>query len=83
MRGQSFINFLREEEGKADGQKVLALSAIVGSSVLAQMMFAGTALAAPGDCQWDIGCGWQDQSNCIDWGCEPRGPCVNQVMTCY
>lgn len=46
MRGQSFVNFLREEEGKADRQKVLTLSALFGSSVLAQLMFAGVADAA-------------------------------------
>jgi hypothetical protein len=49
MFGDSFIRFLHEQEGKADRQKVLALSALVGSSVLAQLMFAGVSQAGPCD----------------------------------
>jgi len=79
MRGQSFLNFLREEEGKADRQKMLALSAIVGSSVLAQMMFAGVATAhvCPGEIDCDGG-----QAHCQEIGCVWQAPCYNGVGTC-
>ena len=85
MKGQSFINFLREEEGKADRQKVLALSALVGSSVLAQLMFAGVA-QSDHHCGSIIDCnpGEPDSSECLRQGCFvscPAGPGVHG--TCY
>jgi hypothetical protein len=73
MKGQSFINFLYEEEGKADRQKVLSISALVGSSVLAQLMFAGVTHAACADfidCHPDA----PDKAFCIAEGCVPSCP---------
>lgn len=67
MRGQSFINFLREEEGKADRQKVLSLSALVGSSVLAQLMFVGVVRA---DHCFTIPCNQECPAMCVDNGCD-------------
>jgi hypothetical protein len=66
MFGDSFIRFLHEQEGKADRQKVLALSALVGSSVLAQLMFAGTSYAV--GCH-DVPCAQACPSTCTNLGC--------------
>jgi hypothetical protein len=67
MFGDSFIRFLHEQEGKADRQKVLALSALVGSSVLAQVMFAGVAQAYV--CE-TISCSLNCPGTCVDHGCD-------------
>lgn len=65
MRGQSFINFLREEEGKADRRKVLSISALIGSSALAQLMFVGLAHAGcPIDCVTHCPAGCVATSDC-------------------
>lgn len=75
MKGQSFVNFLREQDGKADRQKVLSLSALVGSSVLAQLMFVGVSQAVgctPIPCMDDC------PSTCMDLGCDgPNRMCVD------
>ena len=69
MFGDSFIDFLHEQEGKADRQKVLALSALVGSSVLAQLMFAGVAQSA--------GCPAVCNANCVSTcACGFFGDCI-------
>lgn len=70
MKGQSFINFLKEQEGKADRQKVLTLSALVGSSVLAQLMFVGVTHAA--GCQ-SVPCQVACPSTCMDLDCDHLG----------
>ena len=75
MKGQSFIAFLLEQEGKADRQKVLTLSALVGSSVLAQLMFAGVTQA--NHCPGVIQCGAPCPA-----GCTRFGPCVGGLETC-
>ncbi len=72
MIGESFINFLKEQEGKADRQKVLALSALVGSSVLAQLMFAGVAQSEPG-CGLHIACADLCPSTCVPSTCDAVG----------
>lgn len=68
MRVQSFINFLREDEGKVDRQKVLSLSALVGSSVLAQLIFAGVSHSF--HCP-DVPCGTPCGNTCTFMGCDP------------
>ena len=77
MFGDSFIDFLHEQEGKADRQKVLALSALVGSSVLAQLMFVGVAQAAP--CPGVIPCDVNCADTCTVGTCGPLGlkPCFD------
>ena len=80
MFGDSFLTFLREDEGKADRQKVMALSALVGSSVLAQVMFAGVA-QADNHCNWSGLCFPANKESCEEMGCVPF--CDGGVMTCH
>lgn len=85
MRGQSFINFLREEDGKADRQKVLSLSALVGSSILAQFMFVGVTQSHPNHCGFEINCASQvERTQCLNEGCNVSCPNGDQgAGTCY
>lgn len=76
----SFINFLKEQEGKADRQKVLVISALVGSSVLAQMMFAGVTQAVV--CPGTMPCTDASKAHCAEIGCTWYDPCVGGVGTC-
>lgn len=79
MRGQSFINFLREEDGKADRQKVLSISALVGSSVLAQLMFMGVTQAM--HCSFTTTCTVDEKEACKALGC--FFACSGAVASCY
>jgi hypothetical protein len=80
MIGQSFIDFLKEQEGKADRQKVLALSALVGSSVLAQLMFAGVTQAVV--CPGTMPCTEASKQHCEEIGCTWYLPCSGGLGTC-
>lgn len=82
MKGQSFINFLREEDGKADRQKVLSISALVGSSVLAQLMFAGVSQAWH-ICSWTAPCSPESKETCEKQGCRPECDAISNVMSCF
>ncbi len=86
-RKQKLMDFLHSEEGNADRSKVLATSAVLGGSVLAQMLLATTASANA--CPGVIDCGNPiDTGHCLEraeagecgLSC-PHGPTLEG--TCY
>ena len=84
-RKQKLMSFLRSEEGNAGRSKVLATGAVLGGSVLAQMLLATNASAANCSGVWEctpthaVSCFEQDP-NC-DMSC-PAGWGVGKVGTC-
>ena len=80
-RKQKLLSFLKSEEGNADRSKVLAMGAVLGGSVLAQMLLSPKASA------WD-GCNALYECDLAGSGrnaCHARGggiPGINCELSC-
>ena len=82
-REQKLMDFLHSEEGNAVRSKVLATGAVLGGSVLAQMLLATPASADP--CSFTFGCNDASAADkCDELGCVISwANCPGGEATCH
>jgi len=84
-RKQKFLSFLKSEEGNADRSKVLVAGAVLGGSVMAQLLLAPAAHA--GTCFTVDDCTNGEEAGldqvCRLMGCNWSCPAPHAPGTCY
>lgn len=72
-RKQKLFELLGSEEGNADRGKALSAGAVLGGSVLAQMLLAPAAEAHACGMGHPLNCSGLNSAECNDMGCTPVG----------
>lgn len=78
---QKLLDLLRSEEGNVDRAKVLAIGAVVGGSVLAQLLLAPGGFAAE-NC-FTKECSPLNKADCENIGCSWACDASNKTLSCF